>query len=231
MPHTASRLSRSAPWLAGSAIASVLFAAPVSAAPSFTRTFNGFTDAFAPGAWTKATQTAGTASLSETQMQLQVTNAVGSSSEYTFTSSNLDGTYDGDPGNESLYKFKSGTATFDWFWTFQPGDFGTQYPFETVVGSNTSLLSKFNGGDNTIRSNFDNTATGATLAVNTPDAFGFRLTGNGGIGFGSAAVVQNFSFTAEYVRVPGPLPAAAAMGGFLWSRKLRRRLKAARTTA
>ena len=230
MPHTASRLSRSAPWLAGSAIASVLFAAPASAAPSFTRTFNGFTDAFAPSAWTQDLQGSGTATLSGTQMVLRTTSNAGLS-EYTFTSSNLDGTYDGDPGNESLYKFKSGTATFDWAWTFQPGDFGTQYPFESVVGSNTSLLSKFNGGDSTIRSNFDNNATGATLAVNTPDAFGFRLTSNGGVGFGSAAVVQNFSFTAEYVRVPGPLPAAAAMGGFLWSRKLRRRLKAARTTA
>ena len=231
MPHTASPLSRSAPWLAGSAIASVLFAAPASAAPSLTRTFNGFTDAFAPSAWTNATQTAGTASLSETQMQIQVTNAIGSSSEYTFTSSNLDGTYDGDPGNESLYKFKSGTATFDWFWTFQSGDIGSQYPFESVVGSNTSLYSNFNGGDPFVRSSYDNTGSATTLAVNTPDAFGFRLTSNGGVGFGSAAVIQNFSFTAEYVRVPGPLPAAAAMGGFLWSRKLRRRLKAARTTA
>jgi len=43
---------------------------------------------------------------------------------------------------------------------------------------------------------------------------------------GSQGRVSGFAYLANYKEVPGPLPVAAAVGAFAWSRRIRRRLGA-----
>ncbi len=51
---------------------------------------------------------------------------------------------------------------------------------------------------------------------------------NAGPNFGEGVGrVTGFSYEATYKEVPGPLPVAAAVGAFAWSRTIRRRLSAA----
>lgn len=78
--------------------------------------------------------------------------------------------------------------------------------------------------------NYKQVSSGAGLfgSVNTAKVVGIGL-----LSLGSAAVttVTDFSFQANYKEVPGPLPVAAALGAFAWSRRIRRRLSSATSQA
>lgn len=222
----------SAPLLVGIAAVGLL-ASPVKAAPALTRTFTGFTDAFQPTAWDPLQQGTATGTQDATTMTFAVPQTAGTSYTFTFDTTKLDGTLNTVPPAEAAnYKFKSGVATFNWTWNFTAGDLGALYPFSTVIGLNSTSLTVPTGGNLFDVSGYVNSGTGTTLAVNSPTSFGFKLASNGGLTpNGATASLTNFSFVATYEAVPGPLPVAGAVGGFLWSRKLRRRLKLARTTA
>lgn len=218
------------------------FFAPAQAAPaSFTRTFTGFTDAFAPAEWSKATTGDGTGALSSSTMTITATNA-GGGAQYQFgPTTKLDSWFN--PAwnatlpnytTDSNWKFTTGTATFNWNWALPQGTMGLVYPFQTFIGTNTpSTLWSFGGGDFTNPASYTTSGTGKTLNIVTPDSFGFRMSPTvAGLGGGPVVgTISNWSFAANYVYVPGPLPAAAALAGFAWSRKLRRRLKVAGSEA
>ena len=222
-------------------------AAPLAAAALFApaqaatlqRTFTGFSGAFAANQWAKSVTNDGTGTLTTTTMTITATDTDpdGGGAQYTFTpSSKLDSF--ADPGwpapvGNQYYQFVSGTATFDWSWTWPTDEaLGNNYPLQTFIGSAApTTLWKFNGttlGDYSDITKYTTSGSG-TLEVNTPDGFGFRMFGSSGgnVMADATATITNFQFVANYRLVPGPLPAAAAVAGFAWSRRLRRRLQAA----
>jgi hypothetical protein len=72
----------------------------------------------------------------------------------------------------------------------------------------------------------------AVVALDDPGTISFALVNDLSEGSGpsfSAGVgrVSEFEYIATYKEVPGPLPVAAAVGAFAWSRTIRRRLSAA----
>jgi len=222
-------------------------AAPLAAAALFApaqattlqRTFTGFSGAFAPNQWTKNVVNDGTGTLTSTTMTIKATDANpnGGGAQYTFTpSSRLDSFADPAwpaPVGNQYYEFVSGTASFSWNWVWPTGQAnGNTYPLQTFVGSNTpETLWTFNGSTIGELSDYSKYTTSGTASFNvsTPDGFGFRMFGNTGGNFqaDATATITNFQFVANYRLVPGPLPAAAAVAGFAWSRRLRRRLQAA----
>ena len=227
--------------LVAAPLVAVALFAPAQAAPALTRTFTGFGNgtAFAPNQWTKTTRSGGTGTLNSTTMTIVANdnNPNGGGAQYEFTpSSRLDSFADPAwpaPVGNQYYEFINGTATFNWSWTWPTGQAtGNTYPLETFVGSNTpTTLWTFNGttiGELSDFSKYTSSGT-ATFTVNTPDGFGFRMFGNTGGNFqaDATATITNWSFAANYRLVPGPLPAAAALAGFAWSRRLRRRLQSA----
>ena len=81
----------------------------------------------------------------------------------------------------------------------------------------------------TLQSSFPDFAVDTVDDVNTI-SFGLinDLTENPGPNFNAGeGRVSNFEYVATYKEVPGPLPVAAAVGAFAWSRTIRRRLSAA----
>ena len=79
---------------------------------------------------------------------------------------------------------------------------------------------------------FSNSSVGTSFIFNqtspqnlAPDqVFKFELTSIVGT---SEANISDLQVDASYREVPGPLPVAAALGAFAWSRRIRRRLSAA----
>ena len=218
-------------------VAAALFAP--AQANTLTRTFTGFSDAFAPNQWTKTIVNDGTGTLTSTTMTIKATdtNPNGGGAQYTFTpSSKLDDFVDpawAAPVGNQYYKFVDGTATFSWSWVWPTGQAnGNTYPLQTFVGSDVpDTLWTFSGTTLADLSNYSayTTSGTGTFNVSTPDGFGFRMLGNtgGNIQADATAAITNFQFVANYRLVPGPLPAAAAAAGFAWSRRLRRRIRAA----
>ena len=64
-----------------------------------------------------------------------------------------------------------------------------------------------------------------TLAVNTGDIFGFRQSTTNDMNGAASTLVSSFNAP---ISSPAPLPILGAVAAFGWSRKLRRRIKAAR---
>lgn len=242
-PRSVSRAFSKAAIVAAPMIAFTLLA-PAKAQPTtFTRFFTGFTDAFAPSQWDKTEKNDGTGTVSSTTMNITATdsNPSGGGAQFEFGPTSKLNTWFNPSWNAQLtnyttdsnWKFTTGKATFSWSWSFPNGTPGVIYPLQTFIGTDTpNTLWKFNGGDINNPASYVTSGTG-TLDITTPDSFGFRMVSSvGGNFFGDAtASITNFQFEANYIYVPGPLPAAAAVAGFAWSRKLRRRLKTAGSEA
>lgn len=225
--------------LAAPVLAAALLA-PAKAAPApgtFTRTFTGFTDAFAPAEWSKQVKNDGTGTVTSTTMTITATDTApsGGGAQFQFGPTSklnvwFDPSWNAQLTNyttDANWKFTTGKATFDWSWSFPSGTPGVIYPFETFIGTQPpNTLWTFNGGDLNNPANYATSGSGS-MDIVTPDSFGFRMLSSVGTNlFGDGvANITNFKFEANYIYVPGPLPAAAAVAGFAWSRKLRRRLK------
>lgn len=218
-------------------IAAAALFAPAQAANSLTRTFNGFQGAFAPNQWSRTQVNSGTGTLNASTMTIVANdnNPSGGGAQYIFTpSSRLDNFADPAwpaPVGDQYYEFINGTATFNWTWGFPTGlANGTSYPFQTFVGNNTpTTLWTFNGSFPQLSDLASYTTSGtATFDVDTPDGFGFRMFGpSGNVQADATGTITSWQFAANYRLVPGPLPAAAALAGFAWSRRLRRRIQSA----
>lgn len=237
--RSAPRRFAKAAVLATPVLAAALLA-PAKAAPTpgtFTRTFNGFTDAFAPAEWSKQVKNDGTGTVTSTTMTITATDTSpnGGGAQFQFgPTSKLDTWFDSSWNaqltnytTDANWEFTTGKATFDWSWSVPSGTPGVIYPFDTFIGTQTpNNLWTFNGGDISSPASYTTSGSGS-LDIVTPDSFGFRMLSSvGGNFFGDGvATISNFTFEANYIYVPGPLPAAAAVAGFAWSRKLRRRLK------
>jgi hypothetical protein len=210
-----------------SPLALSLVASPAEAALS--KTFTGFTDVFAPANWTPTKTGDGSGSLDSTTMTLTATDSNPSGGfQYRFNTAKLSTTVPA-----GAVSFKSGTATFDWTWTFTAGTPGLIYPFQSFVGTDPpATLWTFNGPSSTEPGDYTLSGT-STVNVAAGETFGFRISSqfSGNLFPDSTGTITNFVFNADYNPVPGPLPVAGAAAGFAWSRKLRRRLKAAKASA
>jgi len=231
------------PLIGSLAVASfaVLFSSPSAHAASLTKSFTGFSDAFQPSQWAFFFEGDGTGSFSTTfggggggtgTMTLSSTaNNPPGTFEFAYDTAKLD-SYAPGPN----YVFQSGVLSYDWTWNFTPPTPGVALPFtyEKMIASprsNSILLSQFNGDASQIGDlAFYNTQGTATDTVLAGAKFGFKIDSsltNSTIFSGATATVTNFQFDAEYREVPGPLPAAAVVAAFGWSRKLRRRINQA----
>jgi hypothetical protein len=210
----------------------ILFAAaPSHAASTVTKTFTGFTEAFAPGNWA-LTQTGGAAAATVTSTNITLSrpvNAGTTAAVFTASTALLDAFK---PTN--AITFLSGSPSFTWEWetsTNMNAAALARYQFSAqVVGSLSPI--KWNP---TTTATADQVYTGSVnplTVVNPGQTFGFsHVKTGGGTAATTTGTITAFTFDAVYSAVPGPLPLAAAAAGFAWSRKLRRRLKTAQFAA
>lgn len=237
-----------------------LVAAPIllGATPShatLTQTFTGFQGVFAPANWSRSTLGTGTTQFgtggttdpntppfvpiapggtSATTIKFTVNGkTTASAAQFTFNTSRL-ATAITPPPN---YYYDRGEFSFNWTWTFANGTLGTGNPFTYFADTNIATdLWSFNGS-NVLEAidpaYYTVKGTVPDVDVASGNVFGFRLATAGASSlYGLAeATISNFSFTAYFEPVPGPLPLAVAAAGFAWSRRLRNRLKLGRASA
>ncbi len=110
----------------------------------------------------------------------------------------------------------SGTVSFSWL--YQTSDSPAQDSFGYLLGSTYTMLS-----DNAI----SNPTGTSSFAVNSGDIFGYRVFSiDGSFGPGIASI---YTFSApDPAVVPAPLPLFGAVGAFVLSRRLRRRIQGQR---
>lgn len=210
----------------------ILFAAaPSHAASTVTKTFVGFTEAFAPANWV-LTQTGSGAAATVTSTHITLSRpatAGTTAAAFTTTTALLDAFK---PTNAITFLY--GSPSFTWEWETSISMNATtlaRYQFSPQVGGNVSPL-KWNP-QTTATANQVYTGTVDPLTVSSPgQSFGFsHIKTAGGSTATTTGTITAFTFEAIYSAVPGPLPLAAAAAGFAWSRKLRRRLKTAQFAA
>jgi hypothetical protein len=194
----------------------------LAAAPSHATvkaSVNGFTGAFSSANWTKTPGNVNnTVTVAPTQLTITKNNG---NSATPFASIVIDQDLIDGLRPSGAGAFLGWTANAKYTWT----------------GTNLNRLA-FVADSNTDSESFNNGAT----AVSTPTAFSLvgepvlddgitflstRLTTGAAIGTGN---ISDFQFVAEY-EVPGPLPIVGAAAAFAWSRRLRTRLKSAKTLA
>ena len=209
----------------------ILFAAaPSHAASTVTKTFTGFTEAFAPGNWALTQTGTGAATVTATNITLsRPANAGTTAAVFTASTALLDAWK---PTN--AITFLSGSPSFTWEWQTSTNMNATalgRYQFSAQVGGSLSPI-KWNP-TTTATANQVYSGTVNPLTVLTPgQTFGFsHIKTAGGSAATTTGTITAFTFDAVYSAVPGPLPLAAAAAGFAWSRKLRRRLKTAQFAA
>jgi hypothetical protein len=209
----------------------ILFAAaPSHAASTVTKTFTGFTEAFAPSNWALTQTGSGAATVTGTNITLsRPVNAGTTAAVFTTTTALLDAFK---PTNAITFLF--GSPSFTWEWQTSVNMNATalaRYQFSPQVGGNVSPL-KWNP-QTTATANQVYTGSVDPLTVVSPgQTFGFsHIKTAGGSAATTTGTITAFTFEAVYSAVPGPLPLAAAAAGFAWSRKLRRRLKTAQFAA
>ena len=209
----------------------ILFAAaPSHAASTVTKTFTGFTEAFAPGNWALTQTGTGAATVTATNITLsRPANAGTTAAVFTASTALLDAWK---PTN--AITFLNGSPSFTWEWQTSTNMNATalgRYQFSAQVGGSLSPI-KWNP-TTTATANQVYSGTVNPLTVLTPgQTFGFsHIKTAGGSAATTTGTITAFTFDAVYSAVPGPLPLAAAAAGFAWSRKLRRRLKTAQFAA
>jgi hypothetical protein len=210
----------------------ILFAAaPSHAATTVTKTFTGFTEAFAPSNWA-LTQTGSGAAATVTGTNITLSRPVSAGTTaavFTASTAILDAFK---PTNAITFLY--GSPSFTWEWQTSAGMNNTalnRYQFSPQVGGIVSSV-KWNPQISAV-ANQVYTGTVNPLTVIAPGGtFGFsHIKTPGGSAATTTGTVTAFTFEAVYSAVPGPLPLAAAAAGFAWSRKLRRRLKTAQFAA
>lgn len=214
----------------------IFFAVAPSQAATLTKTFNGFTEAFAPGEFTTTTNAAGTATFTTTDLTLVRQRTTGSTPvvNYQVTKSLME-TFR--PLGVGAVKFLSGVYSYNWHITSDTSNNGglTSYNFSQTESGQTSRKLAFPATPAQTPVNTAN-GTGQNIATELVDnsQFGWFLTKSNNIGTPTnslaTATISNFVFTATYETVPGPLPLAGAAAAFAWSRRLRRRLKTAQSS-
>lgn len=250
-PTTYQRLPKARPLL-NLGLKTALVAAPIllGATPSYatvTQVFNGFTGVFAPINWSSSRQGTGTTQFGTggtidpnnppfvaggsppTTMKFTVNGAsTPSAGQFTFNTAQL-ATALTPPDN---YYYARGEFSFNWTWTFANGTLGSGNPFTYFADTNIATnLWTYTGSlnilDATNPANYTTSGTTPSVSVASGNVFGFRLASASSSPFyGLAeATISNFTFTAYFEEVPGPLPLAGAAAGFAWSRRLRKRLK------
>jgi hypothetical protein len=209
----------------------ILFAAaPSHAVTTVTKTFTGFTEAFAPTNWAITQTGSGAATVTGTNIILsRPANAGTTAAVFTASTALLDSFK---PTNAITFLF--GSPSFTWEWQTSINMNATalaRYQFSPQVGGNVSTV-KWNP-QTTATANQVYTGSVDPLTVVSPGGtFGFsHIKTAGGSAATTTGTITAFTFAAVYSAVPGPLPLAAAAAGFAWSRKLRRRLKTAQFAA
>lgn len=215
----------------------IFFAVAPSQAATLTKTFNGFSEAFAPGEFTTLTNGNGTATFTPTTLTLVRQVATGSTPvvNYKVTKSLME-TFR--PLNVGAVKFLSGVYSYNWHITSGTSNNGGlgAYNFSQTESGQTPIKFAYPATPPTTAPGNVATGTGANIASVLVDnsEFGWFLTKSNNIGSPSnsnaTATISNFVFTATYETVPGPLPLVGAAAAFAWSRRLRRRLKTAQTS-
>lgn len=215
----------------------IFFAVAPSHAVTLTRTFNGFTEAFAPSEWTTATSPSGTATFTPTTLTLDRQRTIGSTPvvSYVVTKNLLERFR---PLGVGAVTFLSGVFSYDWHITSQtPNNGGLgAYNFSQTETGQTSIKFAYPAAPPTTGPLNVADGTGANIASVLLDnsKFGWFLTKTNNVGSPDPsfahATISNFVFTATYEQVPGPLPLFGAAAAFAWTRGLRRRLKSAQTS-
>jgi hypothetical protein len=214
----------------------IFFAVAPSQAATLTKTFNGFSEAFAPGEFITTTNGNGSATFTPTTLTLVRQRTTGSTPvvKYQVTNTLME-TWR--PLGVGAVKFLSGVYSYNWqitSGTSNNGGLGAYNFSQTEVGQTTRKLA-FPATPPQTPANRAS-GTGNNLATNLVDGseFGWFLTKSNNIGSPSnsnaTATISNFVFTATYETVPGPLPLVGAAAAFAWSRRLRSRLKTAQTS-
>jgi hypothetical protein len=208
----------------------ILLSAAPSHAVSLTRTFTGFTDAFAQGNsnWTVVTGGGSAANFTPTSLGLVRPGAAGASPSvsYLLDPTIFETTYVPVTANGRAVKFLGGQVSYTWSWlSTSPSAAAGGYNFQATENY-VSVNPEFNPASGT-------TATGTYTGNALPayGSFGFIHTRSAPNTTGNATgTISNFQFIAQYETVPGPLPLAGAAAAFAWSRRLRRRLKTAQAS-
>ena len=225
-----------------------LIASPffIAAAPSqaalVPKTFTSFTEAFglANNGWTlNVNGTTATVTTANTDADLNLYHAGGLNSSnspravYT-VDSGVFNTYA--PTSVRPLKFVKGTLNnFDWSWTSTSTTSATssyrfKYQTNRADGGLTDVTLAPPASPGSVRTYSGTVNPNPDLEFFAGDTFTFLNSKNSNSGGGGATgTINNFSFTAYYTEVPGPLPLAGAAGAFAWSRRIRRRLKSAQS--
>ena len=132
--------------------------------------------------------------------------------------------------NRMTFSVDAGTASSTGKYTYQLAKLNN--PLYRPANPTPPTFYVFHSGkvDNArLQSSFPDFAVDAVDSANTISfALVNDLTENPGPAFSAGlGRVSNFEYTATYKEVPGPLPVAAAVGAFAWSRTIRRRLSSA----
>ena len=209
----------------------ILFAAaPSHAATTVTKTFTGFTEAFAPSNWALTQTGSGAATVTGTNITLSRPVTAGTTAAvFTTTTALLDAFK---PTNAITFLY--GSPSFTWEWQTSTGMSSTalaRYQFSAQVGGSLSPI-KWNPQTTAIANQVYSGNVSPLTVLNPGQTFGFsHIKTAGGSAATTTGTISSFTFDAVYSAVPGPLPLAAAAAGFAWSRKLRRRLKTAQFAA
>lgn len=216
----------------------IFFAVAPSQAATLTKTFNGFTEAFAPGEFVLLTSGAGTSDFTPTTLTLvrQESKGITPSVSYEVDKTLMENF---SPVGVGAVKFLSGVYSYDWNITSNTPNNGglAGYNFSQTESGQTSIKLAYPATPPQTPVNIAS-GTGANTAPVLVDTskFGWFLTKSNNLGLNlgqptnATATISNFVFTATYETVPGPLPLAGAAAAFAWSRRLRRRLKTAQTS-
>ena len=226
------------------ALKAAVIAAPVllSAAPSqaatVSKTFTGFSGAFDPVNWTRVSGTQ-----DATTITLNRAATVGTSSAtWTLNPTTLQALIDGRPVNAKPI-FQGGDFAFTWSWvpsgnlTADTGGTATRNAFSFTLlnsGNIAGALPIFGARTGGVPVTADS-ANPAGIISGEGDNLQFSLQRAvktlASTTVTSTGTISNFSFTAFYEEVPGPLPLAGAAAAFAWSRRLRRRLNSSESVA
>jgi len=211
--------------------APVLLAAAPSEAVSVKTTVNGFTGEFAPANWTRVFGASGTGNTSTvTPTTITLSKRASNSTPITVSAGiALSDTLFNALRPSGAGRLLSWTATGNYDWSIVTAP-NTKFDFtassnadsETLNTSSSITDGSFTAGDSYALTPFD-------PSVGDELTFAVRRIGNSVTGSGTG-VIDNFQFIAEY-DVPGPLPVVGAAAAFAWSRRLRNRLKSAKTLA
>jgi hypothetical protein len=233
--------------LVASPFVASVFWSPAQAA-ALTKTFTGFTDAFAPAQWNQTTYGESAANGKVAMNSSTATVKANNNATAVPGQPKAGGRFNtkglqyldafagpGAPAGQS-YRFTDGTAKFNLNYFFRNGQIadGSAYSMNSLLNKTPTLLNTYKGTgaiDNLNSYNAFN--PNITINLSRNDNFGFELIAQAlGTDVGEASLTaSNFSFVANYALVPGPLPAAAAVAGFGWSRRIRRRLRSAAVQA